>query len=176
MSVSDGGLYDNLGLQPVERHGTLLVSDGGQPFVATVPRGMFGREKAYLAITGKQAGALRKRLLIAQFQSTVKQGTYWGIRSAVSGYRPGASPGYSKEFAADTIARIRTDMDAFSTPEIAVLMNHGYLLADVALAVHADQFIARAADRRVPHPEWLDEARARDALKHSAKRRWLGRR
>src|SRR5262249_16858509 len=48
MSVSDGGLYDNLGLQPVERHGTLLVSDGGQPFVAAVPKGVLGRAKAYL--------------------------------------------------------------------------------------------------------------------------------
>jgi NTE family protein len=41
MSVSDGGLYDNLGLQPAERHGVVLVSDGGQPFVAAVPRGLF---------------------------------------------------------------------------------------------------------------------------------------
>ena len=69
MSVSDGGLYDNLGLQPVERHGIILVSDGGQPFVAAVPKGMLGRAKAYLAVSGKQAGALRKRLLIGQFQT-----------------------------------------------------------------------------------------------------------
>ena len=68
MSVSDGGLYDNLGLQPVERHGIVLVSDGGQPFVAGVPRGLIGNLKAYLAIQGKQAGAVRKRLLIAQFE------------------------------------------------------------------------------------------------------------
>ena len=175
MSVSDGGLYDNLGLQPVERHGIILVSDGGQPFVAAVPRGMFGRAKAYLAVSGKQAGALRKRLLIGQFQDKVKQGTYWGIESAVCRYRPDAQPGYGKEFATGTIAPIRTDMDAFSDAEIAVLMNHGYLLADIALAVHTPQLIAQATEKRVPYPEWLNEAQAQDALRESGERMWLGR-
>ena len=142
MSVSDGGLYDNLGIQPVEKHAAVLVSDGGQPFVAAVPKGMCGRVKAYLAVNGKQAGALRKRLLIGHFQDKVRQGTYWGIGSAVRRYRPDTQPGYGKEFATGTIAPIRTDMDAFSEAEIAVLMNHGYLLADIALAVHTPQLIA----------------------------------
>lgn len=174
MSVSDGGLYDNLGLQPVEKHGVVLVSDGGQPFVAAVPKGMFGRVKAYLAISGKQAGALRKRLLIDQFQTKVKEGAYWGIGSAVCRYRPDATPGYSKEFATGIIAPIRTDMDAFSDAEIAVLINHGYLLADIALAVHAPQLIAHATEKRIPYREWLNEGKAGDALKHSAKRMCWG--
>ena len=164
MSVSDGGLYDNLGLQPVDRHGVVLVSDGGQPFVAAVPRGMFGRAKAYLAVSGKQAGALRKRLLIGQFSANVKQGTYWGIDSAVCRYSSGAQPGYGKAFATATIASIRTDMDAFSEAEIAVLMNHGYLLADIASAVHTPQLIAHAAQKQVPFPHWMDEDRAGAAL------------
>jgi hypothetical protein len=67
-------------------------------------------------------------------------------------------------------------MDAFSDAEIAILMNHGYLLADIALAVHAPQLIARAAEKQVPYPEWLHEDRARDALKDSGKRLLLGRR
>jgi NTE family protein len=175
MSVSDGGLYDNLGLQPVDRHGVVLVSDGGQPFVAAVPRGMFGRAKAYLAVSSKQAGALRKRLLIGQFSANVKQGTYWGIDSAVCRYSPGAQPGYGKAFATATIASIRTDMDAFSEAEIAVLMNHGYLLADIASAVHTPQLIAHAAQKQVPFPHWMDEDRAGAALAHSAERVWLGR-
>ena len=66
-------------------------------------------------------------------------------------------------------------MDAFSDAEIAVLMNHGYLLADIALEVHALQLVAQTTERRVPFPEWLDERRARDALKHSGDTVWLGR-
>src|SRR5262249_7045244 len=99
MSVSDGGLYDNLGLQPVERHGIVLVSDGGQPFVAGLPRGLFGNLKAYLDIQGKQAVAVRKRLLMAQFVTMERQGAYWGVGSAVRRYKSDAAPGYDKEFA-----------------------------------------------------------------------------
>jgi len=131
--------------------------------------------KAYLAISGKQAGAVRKRFLIGQFQDKVKQGTYWGIGSAVHSYRPDAQPGYGKDFATGVIAPIRTDMDAFSDAESAVLMNHGYLLADIAIAVHLPRFSVQS-EKRVPYPDWLDEERAGNALKHSQDRRWLGRR
>jgi NTE family protein len=175
MSVSDGGLYDNLGLQPAERYGIVLVSDGGQPFVATVPKGMFGRVKAYLAVSGKQAGAVRKRLLIANFQDQVKRGTYWGIGSAVRRYRPDVPVGYTKEFATEIIAPIRTDMDAFSEAEIAVLVNHGYLLADIAIEVHAPQLVALRQAKQTPYPEWLDQGKAAEALKYSHERRLLGR-
>lgn len=175
MSVSDGGLYDNLGLQPVERHGTVLVSDGGAPFVAAVPRGLIGRQKAYLSISGKQAGALRKRLFIAQIKDQLRQGTYWGIGSAVRSYSADATHGYSKSLATSTIAPIRTDMDAFSQAEIAVLMNHGYLLADMAIATHMPTLVGTAAKRQVPFPDWMDEVKVEEALKHSDERNWWGR-
>lgn len=175
MSVSDGGLYDNLGLQPVERHGTVLVSDGGQPFVPAVPKGMLGRAKAYLGVMGKQVGAVRKRLLVGQFRDKVRRGTYWGIGSAVQSYRRDVQPGYTKGFAAEVIAAIRTDLDAFSEAEIAVLMNHGYLLADIAIQTHASHLVPSPPEKRAPYPDWLDERRAREALKDSYKRSWWGR-
>lgn len=175
MSVNDGGLYDNLGLQPVEQHGTVLVSDGGQPFFPAFPKGVIGRFKAYLSIQGKQAGAIRRRQLIAEFQDKKKAGAYWGISSAVTSYRPGASVGYSKELATDTIAKVRTDMDAFSDGEIGVLMNHGYLLADIALAVHVPHLIRQSEELQVPFPELLDEGKAWDVLNESHVRKWLGR-
>jgi NTE family protein len=36
-----------------------------------------------------------------------------------------------------TIARIRTDLDAFSPEEIGILENHGYLAADASVRLHA---------------------------------------
>src|SRR5262245_32807884 len=175
MSVNDGGLYDHLGLQPVEQHSIVLVSDGGQPFFPAFPKGLLGRFKAYLSIQGKQAGAIRKRHLIAEFEDKKRVGTYWGVGGAVTRYRTDASVGYGKDFATGTIARIRTDMDAFAEGEIAVLMNHGYLLADIALEVHAPQLVAQPKPKEVPFPEWLGEGKAKDALKESHLRRWLGR-
>jgi NTE family protein len=172
--VSDGGLYDNLGLQPVEKCGTVLVSDGGAPFVAATPKDLFGRLNAYLEITGKQSGSLRKRQLIADYCDKRRAGAFWGISSAPSKYEPQAS-GYSKELAETVVARVRTDMDAFSDGEIAVLANHGYLLADIAIEVHAPQLKTISAPKRIPFPEYFDEAKARSALRHSHERRWLGR-
>jgi NTE family protein len=174
MSVSDGGLYDNMGLQPVETHGTVLVSDGGQPFVPTVPRGLFGRAKAYLAISGKQAGALRRRLLIAQFQRKERDGAYWGISSAPSSYQADAE-GYSKQLAAELISRIRTDMDAFSEDEIGVLINHGYLLADIAVQTHMPSLLAKIPEKTVPFPSLMNESEVRRALSQSHERKLLGR-
>jgi len=175
MSVSDGGLYDNMGLQPVETHGTVLVSDGGLPFVPAVPNGLLGRAKAYLAITGKQAGAVRKRLLIAQFQERRRNGAFWGISSAASSYRKDAE-GYSKQLATDVIARVRTDMDAFSDAETGVLMNHGYLLADIAVHTHAPQLIAQTTAKSAPLGALANEDDVRSALRHSDKRKLFGRR
>ena len=175
MSVSDGGLYDNLGLQPVDRIGTVLVSDGGAPFVAAVPRGVLGRGKAYLAVSGKQAGALRKRYLIAQYQDERRKGAYWGINSAVSRYQKAAGDGYSKDLSEGVISRIRTDLDAFSKAEMKVLVNHGYTLADIAIKTHASDLMRTSTAGQVPFEDWMNEAKVRSALAQSHKRKVLGR-
>jgi hypothetical protein len=44
-------------------------------------------------------------------------------------------------------------------------MNHSYLLADIAIEVHAPQLVVIRKEKQVPYPEWLDEGRARAALK-----------
>ncbi|MEW6284302.1 MAG: hypothetical protein AB1758_37150, partial [Candidatus Eremiobacterota bacterium] len=59
--------------------------------------------------------------------------------------------------------------------EIAVLVNHGYLVADIAIEVHAPHLAAQAPAKQVPYPDWLEEGQARAALKDSHRRRWLGR-
>ncbi len=174
LTVSDGGLYDNLGLQPAELEGTILVSDGGAPFVASTPKDLFARLNAYVEILSNQVGALRKHGLISGFDEGEKHGTYWGIMSARSRYRPDDSTGYSKELATSIIAEIRTDMDAFSDAEVAVLMNHGYLLADIAIDVYAPALKSNDAAAIPPFPDWLDETKVRTALSHSHERWWFG--
>ena len=91
-------------------------------------------------------------------------------------YRAGA-PGYSKDLAHGTIGEIRTDLDAFSDAEDAVLENHGYLLADVAVSIHAPELLPeRPPAPSPPRSDWLDrnEDEVRAALAKSAKRRLLG--
>jgi NTE family protein len=72
---------------------------------------------------------------------------------------------------------VRTDLDAFSEAEAAVLENHGYLLAAAAIAKHQPDLVREpAAPVSAPHPDWLDEDRVRAALRNSHRRRILGRR
>jgi NTE family protein len=155
------------------------VSDGGGPFEFTPDRGLKWRLFRYADIVQNQARALRRRWLIASFTTTdpetgraVMDGTYWAVSSARSRYIPTDSQGYSKTLARDVIANIRTDLDAFSDGERAVLENHGYFLADVAVRRHVSQLMpAPAPPLRPPHPEWLDEKKVQDALKDSHKRK-----
>ena len=76
----------------------------------------------------------------------------------------------------DLIAKIRTDLDAFSEAEASVLENHGYLLADAAIKRHVPHLVPTPAPAlAVPHPEWMHEEKVRRALRESGKMKLLGR-
>jgi NTE family protein len=174
--LSDGGLYDNLGLEPVWKdHQTVLVSDGGAAFTRAGDGGLFQRLGRYLDIVANQAAALRKRWLISNFVEGAMSGTYWGIGSATASYARGGA-GYAADLVEEMIAPIRTDLDAFSAAESAVLENHGYALADAAVATHLPHLVAPDAPAAAPpNPTWLDEGAIRAALAGSSARRLLGR-
>lgn len=173
LRLTDGGDYDNLGLEPVWKdHATVLVSDGGAPFVASEDRGLLWRVERYSEILAAQAHALRLRWLISSFIAGQMEGAYWGVKSATTRYDPAATLGYSKALAAEVIARIRTDLDAFSEAEAAVLENHGYLLADAAVRRHTPSLLPEVVPpASVPHPGWMDESRVREALRESSRRK-----
>lgn len=176
LRLSDGGVYDNLGLEPVWKdHRVVLVSDGGGVFEAEEERGLLWRLNRYLAIAGRQGGALRKRWLISNFISEQMEGAYWGIGSISDHYEKG-SDGYSPDLVDEVISEVRTDLDAFSEEEASVLVNHGYRLADAAIQSHSRGLVSSAAPLQTPYPDWMDEARVRKALAESHKLKLLGRR
>lgn len=182
LRLSDGGLYDNLGLEPVWRHHRfLLVSDGGGVFSPSADQGMLWRLSRYTQIQGRQVGALRKRWLISSFIASNPEnpeadpdrglaGTYWGIGTNVSEYqRP--VPGYRADVV-EAISKIRTDLDSFSRAEIEVLINHGYLLAAAAAERWLRPFglISIDAEVDVPYPQRMDDDQALVDLSNSHKR------
>jgi len=77
------------------------------------------------------------------------------------------------------IASIRTDLDAFSEVEQAVLMNHGYALMDAAIRTHVPDLIVTDAPFALPRPEFAVVVANEDELKRrlsgSEKRRLAGR-
>src|SRR5919197_6168870 len=181
LRLTDGGTYDNMGLEPVgKNHSFVLVSDGGGPFEFTPDRGLQWRLLRYADIVQNQARALRRRWLIAGFTTDdpktnrpVLEGTYWAVSSARERYVKGDTRGYSKRLARDVIASIRTDVDEFSEAERYVLENHGYFLADIALRTHVRSLMPPVdPPLRPPHPEWLDEKKVEKALAGSSKWRF----
>jgi NTE family protein len=132
--LTDGGAYDNLGLETIDDFKTMLVSDAGAPFAMEPDAGTWWHQQALRAldIATDQARGLRKRLLVAE--STAKQQTYayWSIDGDIRAY------GIADCLACDAsrtkaLAQIRTRLDAFSEEEQARLINWGYALCDAAV-------------------------------------------
>ena len=174
LSLTDGGVYDNLGLEPIWKTAQIvLVSDGGAPFGHESDPGVIRRLFRYTSIIGNQAAAIRKRWLIAALATGRLEGAYWGVGSAAE--QQGASQGYPLDLVTDVIANVRTDLDAFSRAEISVLENHGYLMAEATIRRWSPHLIRSDAPLAVPHPNWMDGERVRNALTGSDKRTFLGR-
>lgn len=176
LRLTDGGVYDNMAVEPVwKTKRVVLVSDGGATFDFKPDAGPLKRIARYEGIQGRQAAAVRKRWLIASFQQGLMSGAYWGIGSDVTHYEHGGD-GYSAALVDDVISEVRTDLDYFAEAEAAVLQNHGYWLADAAMRSHMAELCAPDAPAPSwPYEQWRDEQRVRDAMRKSAKRAVLGR-
>ena len=181
LRVTDGGVYDNMGLEPVwKSHRVVLVSDAGGLMDAEADKNFFWRIQRYQSIQDTQARALRKRFLISGYTQGTINGAYFGVASSPTHYAGAQDPGYSKAFAMDVIRNIRTDLDAFSEVEQAVLMNHGYALVDAAVRTHVPELIPTDAAFALPFPAFAPSTTTEDELKPrlagSEKRKLTGRR
>ncbi len=179
LRVTDGGVYDNLGLEPVwKSHRVVLVSDAGGLMDAEDDRNLFWRIKRYQSIQERQALGVRKRFLLSGFSGGAISGAYVGVASAPSRYTGAASGGYSKAFAMDVIRSIRTDLDAFSEVEQGVLMNHGYSLIDAAIRTHVPELLG-PSPFAWPAPEFAPGTMAEEDLRRrlagSSRRKLTGR-
>ncbi len=146
ISLADGGVYDNLGLETVwKAYRNVLVSDAGaalQPEPS--PATMWARQaKRDIDIIYGQVSSLRKRQLIASYKAKEgergwRRGTYWGIGSNVSHYGlPNALPA---SFDRTTeLARISTRLAGLSDELQERLINWGYVICDTAIRRHFPQ-------------------------------------
>lgn len=95
MILSDGGVYDNLGLETAwKRYRTILVSDAGakvQPEEEPHMDPIFHSYRVF-ELTDNQVRSLRKRQLIDSFKAQEtdamhRNGAYWGIRTDIKEYQ-----------------------------------------------------------------------------------------
>jgi NTE family protein len=169
--LTDGGVYDNLGVEPVWQHfKTILSSDAGRPFesAARCSQVILSRLKRVASISEEQVGAVRKRWLIEQYLSKTRVGTLWAINTNVEDYPLDNARSYSPEVRR-LFSAVRTDLNSFSQGEIACLENHGYALADAAIRSRTPQLATNlSAEFAWPNPDWADDKKANVCLRSSA--------
>jgi NTE family protein len=172
--LTDGGVYDNLGIEPVWRsYKTILASDAGRPFktLKKSGQGLISRLKRASDISMEQVAAVRRRWLVAELDSRRKTGALWTIHTRYEDFPPCEAKGYGPAVR-HLLHDVRTDFDPFTEGEIACLVNHGYSLADAALRSRAPALCPiLAAPFRWPHDGWCDDAKLSAALPTSHRRK-----
>jgi len=155
--LSDGGVYDNLGLETVYKsYRTLLVSDGGAKIKAEPKPSTIWPLHAYrvLNLIDNQVGSLRKRELIKSYQDADsdnhREGAYWGIRANIDNYELSETLPCPYE---DTqkLADIKTRLKAMPNEQQEMLINWGYAVCDAALRKYVDPHLIPAKD--FPYPD-----------------------
>src|SRR6266851_8470306 len=138
--LTDGGVYDNLGLETVwKTYETILVSDGGGATVDEPKPKRDWLEHAYRVVNllDNQVGSLRKRQVIGSYQMKLRKGTYWGMRTDILNYQlPTAMPcPFNQTLAlANTATRLKR-LDGVLQERI---INWGYAVTDAAIRTHVD--------------------------------------
>jgi NTE family protein len=133
--LSDGGVYDNLGLETAWKHyDTILVSDGGGHYQAEPEPHHDWARHAYrvLNLINNQVLALRTRQIIAFYEAGERKGCYWSIRQPITTYPAGnvllCPPDRTAELAA-TPTRLQAMDDTLQER----LINWGYAICDASL-------------------------------------------
>lgn len=136
--LSDGGVYDNLGLETAwKKYRTVLVSNGGgkmQP--QPDPPSDWARHGLRINdIIDNQVRSLRVRQLIGAFEAGERSGTYWGIRTCITDYNlPDALPCPEEQTLA--LAATPTRLKRMDAVLQERLINWGYAVCDAAMKRH----------------------------------------
>lgn len=149
IKLSDGGVYDNLGLEPVWKScGTVLISDGGgqAPDDADPPSGWPLQTLRVLKVIDNQVRSLRTRQAVGSYEAGLRQGTYWGIRSDVKLPDAFEAPRELTRSLAETPTRL-AKLDAVHQER---LINWGFVSSDAALRTWVVPGTARPD--RLPYP------------------------
>lgn len=151
--LSDGGVYDNMGIETVWKdYQTVLVSDGGgkmQP--EEEPKHDWARHALRIGdIVDNQVRSLRKRQIIEAFkdQNDDHDGTYWSIRSHVKDYGL-ADALVCPEDRTLELAQTPTRLKRLDPPYQERLINWGYAICDTAIRTHVSQVLPKGT---LPYP------------------------
>lgn len=157
--LSDGGVYDNHGLEPVDDWPIVLVSDGGAPHAieSSGYGNWYAQLRRVLDVEDNQVRSLRRRALIKYFHDGRKtgqaNGAYWSIGTNPGKYDTvGGLP--CRPEAVTMLSRIDTRLADPGDTVRDALVNWGYAICDKSVR----QWYAPGlpAATRWPRPDGLD--------------------
>lgn len=151
--LTDGGVYDNLGLETAwKSYDTILVSDGGGAVDDDPDPERDWARHAYriLSLIDNQVRSLRKRQVVDSFKQGVRKGAYWGIRTDIANYQlPDAmNCPFTQTIA---LANVATRLKALKATLQEQIINWGYAVCDAAVRKHVDEILP--APVTFPYPE-----------------------
>ena len=151
--LSDGGVYDNLGLETAwKRHQTVLVSDaGGKIQEEEEPETDWPRHSyRVLNLIDNQVRSLRRRQVIDSFKSKTRKGAYWGIRTDIREY--GLPDALDCPLERTTrLAELPTRLKRLDANTQERLINWGYAVCDAALRKHVESGLGPPPE--LPYPQ-----------------------
>ena len=135
--VTDGGVYDNLGVETAwKRYTSILVSDAGgsvaeQDDPAT---DWLSQTARVLMLIDNQVGSLRKRQVIESLTAGLRTGMYVGIGSRIKNFGDAVLPANPER--TDQLAELPTRLAPMDAVDQERLINWGYTVCDAGLRTH----------------------------------------
>lgn len=141
LTLTDGGVYDNMGIEPVLKNcATILVSDGGGPFARQerpATDWLLGTVRTLLTIHS-EVGRLRRRQVVGALASGQRAGAFWAIDTPPGRFARPASTLVTPEEQTLALATSPTRLAAMPDAVRNRIVNWGYAAADAALRSYVD--------------------------------------
>jgi NTE family protein len=148
--LTDGGVYDNLGLETAwKRYQTILVSDAGLGFKTTpsVGRNWVSQALRTLFTIDNQVRGLRRQQLVRSYFAGDRQGAFWTIEGKAGDIDAiSDSPGNK----ASDLAKLPTRLKKIDPHTQERLINLGYTRSDEGLRRHMDKTLPQPSG--LPYP------------------------
>lgn len=151
-TLTDGGVYDNLGLEPVVKNcHTVLVSDGGGMFTEQERphRDWIRGTIRVLMVMDVEVRRLRRRQVVGALAAGQRAGAFWAINSLRSSF-PAVGGIACPPDRTNALARVATRLAKIERRTAEAVVNWGYLAADSALRSYVDP--ATPIGEALPYP------------------------
>lgn len=133
--LTDGGNYDNLGLETIyKRCRTVLVSDAGNPLPAEPHqhRDWMRHGMRAIELLLRQITSLRKHQLLDALRAKERDGTYWGSMSHQAGYGVNDPLTFDVKLG-EALATLPTRLQKLDDARQEALIDWGYVMCDTAM-------------------------------------------